>query len=77
MIGSFDDDDVGHEVGPEQETQASDVVRFLRSAARQTQLSELLVGAQHYQVGTKNYPVDKIQFHSTMQFDELKDFDWC
>lgn len=32
MIRSFDDDDVSHEIGSEQETQASDVVRFLRSA---------------------------------------------
>ena len=54
MVSSLDHDDVRHEVGSQQETQGTDLVRFLRFTAGQTELRELLVRSEHDQLGSKN-----------------------
>eukprot|EP00732_Lithocolla_globosa_P002279 Lithocolla_globosa_v1_NODE_1449_length_2569_cov_1158.698886.p2 type:complete len:236 gc:universal NODE_1449_length_2569_cov_1158.698886:1650-943(-) len=53
MVRSLDGDDVGAEVGAEQQAQRADLVGALGLASRQVEKRELFVGLQHHKLGTK------------------------
>ena len=55
MVRRLYGDDIGTEIGSQEETQSLDDVGSLRLASGETQLCELLVRFQHDQVGTKHH----------------------
>jgi hypothetical protein len=54
VVRRLDDDDVGHEVGTEQQRERLDDVRPLRLVARQREHGELLLGPEHDELGTEH-----------------------
>lgn len=70
VVGRLDGDDVGEEVGPQQEADGLDDVGPLRLVPGQRQHGELLVGSQHHHLRSKHHPADKtpsapVQLHLT------------
>jgi hypothetical protein len=54
VVGSLDDDLVGHEIGAHGELQGLDDILALRFASRETEHSELLVRAKHDEIRAEN-----------------------